>query len=197
MIKGILLSGGLDSVSLAYWKRPDIAISINYGQAAAEKEIEVSAIIAKELGVNHFVISIDCSSLGSGDLINGSSIEGSPSSEWWPYRNQLLVTLACMKGISLGINELMVGSVQSDGFHKDGTVVFYDHINELMTYQEGNIRITAPAIGLSSVELIKISGIPASLLHWAHSCHTGSVACGKCRGCLKYQYTLRTLYGDR
>ena len=197
MYKGILLSGGLDSVSLAYWKRPDIALSLDYGQAAAEKELEVSAIIAKELGMDHHIVTVDCSSLGSGDLVNGNAIDGSPSPEWWPYRNQLLVTLACMKGISLGIDELMVGSVQSDGFHKDGTAGFYDRINELMIYQEGNIHITAPAIGLSSVELIKISGIPSSLLHWAHSCHTGSVACGKCRGCLKYQYTLRTLYGDQ
>lgn len=196
MAKGILLSGGLDSVSLAYWQRPAIAISINYGQAAAKKEIEVSSIIARELGMQHHIIKVDCSSLGSGDLVNGNAIEGSPSSEWWPYRNQLLATLACMKGISLGIDELMVGSVQSDGFHKDGTLGFYERINELMRYQEGHIRITAPAIELSSVELIKTSGIPNSLLHWAHSCHTGDIACGKCRGCLKYQHTLNTLSSE-
>nr|WP_256010223.1 7-cyano-7-deazaguanine synthase [Pedobacter xinjiangensis] len=99
-----------------------------------------------------------------------------------------------MRGISLGINKLMVGSVKTDGFHKDGTAGFYERINELMSYQEGHVRITAPAIELSSVELIKTSGIPNSLLHWAHSCHTGDIACGECRGCRKYQYTLRTLY---
>ncbi|UEG51394.1 7-cyano-7-deazaguanine synthase [Mucilaginibacter daejeonensis] len=197
MRKAILLSGGLDSVSLAYWKRPNIAISLDYGQAAAKKELEVSGIIAHELGMTHEVITIDCSSLGSGDLINGSAVVGSPSPEWWPYRNQLLVTLACMKGISLGLDELMVGSVKSDGFHKDGTAGFYERINDLMQYQEGHIQIVAPAIELSSVELIQISGIPNSLLHWAHSCHTGDVACGKCRGCQKYQYTFRTLNAER
>ncbi|WP_256010222.1 7-cyano-7-deazaguanine synthase [Desertivirga xinjiangensis] len=56
MAEGILLSGGLDSVSLAYWKRPALAISINYGQAAAKKELEVSGIIARELGMTHEVI---------------------------------------------------------------------------------------------------------------------------------------------
>lgn len=187
------MSGGLDSVSLAYWKRPEIAVSINYGQAAAEKEIEVSAIIAAELQMRHEVISIDCSSLGSGDLVNSASINASPSSEWWPYRNQLLVTLACMKGINWGLEELMVGSVKSDGFHKDGTEGFYERVNELMYYQEGNIKVTAPAISLSSVELIKISNIPYSLLHWAHSCHKDNVACGMCRGCRKYLHTLRAL----
>ncbi len=28
----ILLSGGMDSIALAYWKRPELAITINYGQ---------------------------------------------------------------------------------------------------------------------------------------------------------------------
>ncbi len=186
----------MDSISLAYWKRPEIAITIDYGQAAADTEIRTSSIIAKELGIEHHIIEIDCSSLGSGDLINSKAIKESPSSEWWPYRNQLLITLACMKGISLGIIELMVGSVKSDGFHKDGTSEFYARMNSLMEYQEGNIRISSPCIEMSTVELIQKSGIPKSLLHWAHSCHTSNEPCGKCRGCNKYGQTLNELYAE-
>ena len=55
-----------------------------------------------------------------------------------------------------------------------------------MMYQEGNIRVEAPAINLTSKELIEISNIPSSLLFCAHSCHKSSVACGQCRGCNKY-----------
>jgi 7-cyano-7-deazaguanine synthase len=194
MSKGILLSGGMDSISLAYWKRPSVAITINYGQAAADTEIRTSAIIASELDMEHHIIAIDCSSLGSGDLINNAAIKGSPSSEWWPYRNQLLISLACMKGISLGINELMLGSVKSDGFHKDGTPGFFQRMSDLMEYQEGNIHITSPCIHLSTVDLIKLSNIPKHLLHWAHSCHTSNIPCGKCRGCNKYNQTLTELY---
>jgi 7-cyano-7-deazaguanine synthase len=194
MSKGILLSGGMDSIALAYWKKPDMAITINYGQAAAETEIRTSVVVAKELGIAHHIINIDCSSLGSGDLINDTSIEASPSSEWWPYRNQLLISLACMKGITLGLTELMVGSVKSDGFHKDGTAGFFERISSLMEYQEGNIKVTNPCIHLSTVELIKTSGIPKSLLHWAHSCHKSNIPCGNCRGCNKYRQTLTELY---
>lgn len=196
MSKGILLSGGMDSISLAYWQRPEIAITIDYGQAAADTEIRTSVIIAENLGIEHHIIKIDCSSLGSGDLINGPAIEESPSSEWWPYRNQLLITLASMKGISLGVKELMIASVKSDGFHTDGTSDFFKHISKLMEYQEGNIRISCPCINLSTVELIKISKIPKSLLHWAHSCHTSNIPCGKCRGCNKYGQTLTELYKE-
>lgn len=194
MTKAILLSGGMDSISLAYWKRPEIALTINYGQAAADTEIEMSSIIAKELGIAHHIVSVDCSSLGSGDLINGKAIEESPSSEWWPYRNQLLITLACMRGIGLGVKELMLGTVKSDGFHKDGTASFFQLISNLMEYQEGDIKISCPSIDLSTVELIEKSAIPKSLLHWAHSCHTSNTPCGKCRGCNKYIQTLTQLY---
>jgi len=190
MSKGILLSGGMDSIALTYWQKPDIAITIDYGQAAAETEIRNSAMVANELGIAHHIIQIDCSSLGSGDLVNEGSIEASPSTEWWPYRNQLLISLACMKGIGLGLTELMVGSVKSDGFHKDGTAVFFERISALMEYQEGNIKITSPCINLSTVELIKLSGIPRSLLLWAHSCHKSNIPCCNCRGCNKYRQTL-------
>lgn len=194
MIKGILLSGGMDSISLAYWKKPEVAITIDYGQACAESEIRTGSIISKSLGMEHHIIRVDCRSLGSGDLVNTDAIDKSPSSEWWPYRNQLLITLACMKGISLGIKELMVGSVRSDSFHLDGTFGFFDRINKLMEYQEGNIKITSPCIELSTVELINVSNIPNTLLHWAHSCHKSNFACGNCRGCNKYRQVLNQLY---
>lgn len=197
MNRGILLSGGMDSISLAYWKRPDVALTIDYGQASAESEIRSSAIISKALGMEHYIVRVDCSSLGSGDLVNRGAIEKSPSSEWWPYRNQLLVTLACMRVISLGVKELMVGSVRSDSFHSDGTFGFYERMNELMEYQEGNIQISCPCIELSTVELIRISKIPRPMLLWAHSCHTSIIACGKCRGCNKYGQTLNQLYQDK
>ena len=38
MNTALLLSGGMDSIALAYWKRPDIALTIDYGQAAADAE---------------------------------------------------------------------------------------------------------------------------------------------------------------
>ena len=35
-MRALLLSGGMDSIALAFWKRPEIAITIDYGQRAAE-----------------------------------------------------------------------------------------------------------------------------------------------------------------
>jgi 7-cyano-7-deazaguanine synthase len=156
-------------------------------------EIRASKAVCESLDIRHIVIEVDCSTLGSGDLVNGKALATAPSSEWWPYRNQLLVTLASMKAISLGVNEMMIASVKSDGFHKDGTKEFYNILNNLMTFQEGSIAILAPAIHLSSVELVVNSGITSEILYFAHSCHTSSVPCGRCGGCYKYISVMQTL----
>jgi 7-cyano-7-deazaguanine synthase len=193
MSKAILLSGGIDSIALTHWKRPEFAITINYGQVPALAEIRASKAVCEVLNIEHIILEIDCSKLGSGDLIKQKPLEIAPSVEWWPYRNQLLVTLACMRAISHGITELMVGSVQSDGFHKDGTGEFYKLLSDLMNYQEGNIIITAPAINMSSTQLVHQSGISPELLYYAHSCHTNNLPCGHCRGCYKYMNVIQTL----
>lgn len=183
--KAVLLSGGIDSICLAYGIRPEIAYSIDYGQTVAEREIYVSNFICEHLRIQHEVIKVDCKSLGSGILANSSSLEFSPSEEWWPFRNQLLITLACMKAIKDGVNEIYLGSVKSDDYHKDGTTEFYKLVNDLVYYQEGNIKIYCPSLNYYSHELVNFYKVPIELLTIAHSCHISNLACGKCSGCLK------------
>lgn len=190
---GLLLSGGLDSIAIAFWKRPAMAFSIDYGQRPAEAEIHASAQVASALGIKHYVIKVDCATLGSGDLNGQSPSPFAPAKEWWPFRNQLLVTLACMKGIDLGLKELYVGSVSTDRFHIDGSRVFYDTISLLTQMQEGNIAVSCPASDLTTVQLIKESKIPISLLRWAHSCHVGDIPCMNCNGCRKHLATIQEL----
>lgn len=181
----LLLSGGIDSTAIAFWKRPEIAITVDYGQRPARGEIRASAAICSELGIQHEIVSVDCSFLGSGDLAGGQAHPIAPASEWWPYRNQLLVTLGVMKGISMGIEALLVGSIGSDRFHADGTKDFYDRVSALVSNQEGGIRVEVPAIELEAIDLLRVSQVPLSILGWTHSCHVADFACGACRGCRK------------
>tara|TARA_R100000687_G_C6447169_1_gene163406 strand:+ start:448 stop:1041 length:594 start_codon:yes stop_codon:yes gene_type:complete len=185
-MKGILLSGGMDSISLAYWKRPNWAFTVDYGQHSAKAEITAAHEVTKQLRISHRVINVDCSSIGSGDLINKSASDLAPESDWWPYRNQLLVTLVAGVAVNLGVEELMVGSVKNDNYHKDGSPEFYSQLSKLMELQEGNLQITAPAINLTAAELISTSKVPTEVLSWAHSCHKGNIPCRNCRGCNKY-----------
>lgn len=196
MKTALLLSGGMDSLCIAWWKRPDVAITIDYGQLPAQAEIQASEAICKALDIEHHVIRVDCRALGSGDMAGALADVNAPASDWWPYRNQLLATLAAMKAISLGVTHLLLGTVQSDCSHKDGTPGFVDALSALLSMQEGAMTVGSPAISLSTAQLVRLSGVPESQLAWAHSCHKSNVACGNCRGCNKYFETLQELQSD-
>jgi len=193
MTDAVLLSGGLDSVALAAWLRPPIAITCNYGQLAFEGEARAAKQVSTELGIEHHIIEVDCRDLGSGDLAGVIASPVAPAPEWWPFRNQLIITLAAMLAIRLGISKLMLGTVKSDGFHIDGSKSFMNAVDQLCRMQEGEISVTAPAIEKTSVELIREGGVDWPLLAWAHSCHTAPWACGNCRGCCKHRLVMQEL----
>lgn len=193
---GLLISGGMDSISIAWWKRPDVAITIDYGQRPARAEIAASEAACRAMSIRHEVVRADCSSLGSGDLVAAAPAAAAPVPEWWPFRNQLLLTLAGMAAIRLGITHLMLGALASDREHVDGRPEFVQAISSLMALQEGGLTVSAPAITMTAVELVKKSGVPREVLAWAHSCHISDYACGQCRGCVKHYKAWEALGWD-
>lgn len=193
---GLLLSGGMDSISIAWWKRPNVAITVDYGQRPAKAEITASAAACQAMGIPHEVVHADCSSLGSGDMAGTEPVAAAPVPEWWPFRNQLILTLAGMAAVRLGVTHLMVGALATDGAHADGRPEFFESISKLMSLQEGGITVSAPAIAMTAAELVRVSGVPWEVLAWAHSCHTGNLACGGCRGCVKHYKTWEALGCD-
>lgn len=193
MSVALLLSGGMDSTAIAAWKKPDIAFTIDYGQVAALGEIRAASQIARELGIYHEVLSIDARFLGSGDMAGEAPSNVAPVSEWWPFRNQFLVTIAAMRGIALNVNTILMGSVSTDRIHSDGSHEFYKALATLVFLQEGNIQITAPGLEMSTSELVRKSSLKNSVLFWTHSCHKSQFSCGRCRGCMKRQSVLEEL----
>lgn len=189
----LLLSGGMDSTALAWALRPARALTINYGQRAFEGELRASRAVCAELSIAHEVVNVDCRQFGSGDLAGSAALSVAPIPEWWPYRNQLLATIAAMHVIRDGATELIFGTVRTDAAHADGRPEFIETLDALLRCQEGGISILAPAIGQSTVELVRSANVPLDLLHWAHSCHTGEWACGECRGCHKYTLVMNEL----
>lgn len=190
----LLLSGGLESTALAAWRMPPLTLTIDYGQTPASGEIKAAAAVCHALGLAHHVLRVDCSKLGSGLLAARAPAAHAPSVEWWPYRNQLLVTLAAGWGAQNDVTSITVGSVIGDGErHSDGTADFYEKLDALLVMQEGAVRVSAPAAGMTSEELILASGVTDAVLGWTHSCHTGHLSCGTCPGCLKHQGVLERL----
>ncbi|MCY2928794.1 MAG: 7-cyano-7-deazaguanine synthase [Planctomycetota bacterium] len=190
MRTALLLSGGIDSAALAYWKRPFLSITIDYGQRAALAEIRSAREICRILGIQHEVVRVDCGAIGAGCMSDGERPEKSfapPTAEWWPFRNQLIITIAGARAIMLGARRLMIGTIRTDTRHCDGTPMFLARISDLLKMQEGGLTVVAPAAHLTSPGLVIRSGIGPDILAWAHSCHTGNFACGTCPGCLKHR----------
>ena len=62
-----------------------------------------------------------------------------------------------------------------------------------MISQEGQVRVSAPARKMKSVELLRVSGFPAELLGLTFSCHVHEYACGQCRGCEKHSMVIEEI----
>ncbi len=188
----ILLSGGIDSSAIAFWSSPDIAVTVDYGQRPVRGEIEAAEAIASILSIRHEVIKVDLSPLGIGPLAHRPPSKLARAPEWWPYRNQMLITLAGMRFVTEGLREIIIGTVKSDA-HADGRAPFLRAIDRVMSIQEGEVHVTAPARQLSTLQLLSSSGFPTELLGLTFSCHVHEYPCGQCRGCLKHRAVLHAL----
>ncbi len=193
-MNALLLSGGMDSTALAYKLRPDLAITINYGQRSAVGEIRSATAVCDALSIEQVVLSANCSEIGTGPLSNNPQIDVAPVPEWWPFRNQLLVTLAAAYCVQRGVKEILVGSVKPDGLHADGRAEFYELLSRATAYQEGSITVSAPAIALTTAQLIADAKVPSEILALVHSCHVADFACGTCGGCAKNLAVRQQIY---
>jgi 7-cyano-7-deazaguanine synthase len=188
----LLFSGGIDSTAIASMERPDLLFFVDYGQLAAAGELRAARAISAVLEVPLDVHCADLSSFGAGAMVGGKVV--SPTApEFWPFRNQMLVTLAVMAHADREPLEILIGTVAGDQVHPDGTQAFVTSMNTLLESQ-GDYRLRAPAIGLSAEGLMARARLPREILGWTFSCHTGEWACGQCRGCSKHD-ELKLAYG--
>ncbi|WP_188108990.1 7-cyano-7-deazaguanine synthase [Mycolicibacter arupensis] len=157
----LLLSGGIDSAAVAAWKHPDIALFIDYGQRSAFAERRAARAVAAELGIRHHELTVGLDALGAGVLKDDVTRDGWPSPEWWPYRNQLLVTCAAAwlttNAEILEIKmppqaRILMGTVSSDASrHRDGSFRFFEALNECG-------HLTWPHFGRSSSRILAPPG---------------------------------------
>jgi len=182
-MKALLLSGGIESTCLAYWKRPDLCVTVDYGQVCADTEIDTSKAICTRLKLRHETIKAFAG--GSFGLLGGKKPLDHDKPEYWPFRNQFLATIAAMNLQRRGIREIWFGSVKSDKKFLDGAPEFFKRLDALTSAQEGRLRIKAPAITLTTEKLIIESKTPRAVLGATFSCHRSSLPCGDCPGCWK------------
>ena len=180
----LLFSGGIDSTVLAWWLRPERLLFVDYGQLSAPGEERAAVPVARDLGLPLDVRRVDLRPFGHGTMAGTAALNpGAP--EFWPYRNQVLVTLAAMAYADRNPLSILIGTVLGDDVHPDGSVAFREAMNGILAAQ-GNTTLEAPGAGSTTEQLIALSRAPLSVLGWTYSCHTGEWACGRCRGCIKH-----------
>lgn len=146
MKRALLLSGGLDSTAIAWWKRPETAIFVDHGQCAAFAERRAAEAVAAACGIEFVALRVDCSSLGSGQMAGREQLPEAPTPEWWPFRNQLLVTIAAAAALPKGVKELMIGTIADDGTNGDGTRAFVDRLAQSPAIAGGRNEPERPSI---------------------------------------------------
>ena len=141
----VLLSGGLDSTTAAYWANQNydqiICLSFNYGNRA-QIELEYAKKTAEKLGAEHIIIDMkDVRQL----FINE---DGSVPKEA-PYRNCIFMLYAAALATGRNANSIIIGDHDDDiPDFKDST---YDSWNSLQNL----IDVAAPHHAINNIKIIK------------------------------------------
>jgi 7-cyano-7-deazaguanine synthase len=190
----IVLSGGPDSATVAYWAKKQAyqmyPITFNYGQIAL-KETECAKQIAEKLGTTTKIIDLSALKEIFSDVTSLCNTNIPLTSEFSapiivPFRNAIFLSAAVAYAVAVGANTIFYGAQGSDEpFYPDCRREFYEAFEKaarLGTCQE--MIIQAPYIGKHKSDLFKTGtelGVPFELT-W--SCYSnGTKHCGKCESC--------------
>lgn len=201
----VLLSAGLDStVNLAQaTKETEIkmALTFDYGQRAARKELEFSEKIACLYRVPHRVIELSWLKETNSALINKSKaipeIELSDLDKadrmfqaakevWIPNRNAIFVTIAAGFAEMLGANLIVAGFNAEEGAtFPDNSAEFIRSMNKLLESSTlSPIRVISYTQNLDKSGIVSL-GIKLKIpFEYLWSCYDGEeIMCGRCESC--------------
>ena len=177
----------MDSACLAYLIRPATALIIDYGQLPFEREKAISEYICELLNIKLLQARVSLPKISS------RIIPEDNSTDWGPFRNQLLITIAGYSCIQEGLKNIVIGTVKTDRKFLDGTPEFIEQLNRLLGLQEGHISLSAPAQDMTTTDLYYASGIPESIFDGVFSCTEAAIPCGICPSCQKYDEVMRDI----
>lgn len=200
----ILLSGGLDSlVSLGLAKEKygiSLALTFDYGQKSAKKEIETSAKICDYYNIEHKVINLDWlkeithTALVSGDNLPEEISENSAKNVWVPNRNGLFLNIAGAFADGEDYDYIIIGANKEEaGTFPDNTEEFIERVNSEFEFStQKHPKIVAPLINCNKNDIVKLAlenNIPLELVY---SCYAqGEKHCGKCESCQRLKNALK------
>lgn len=193
----VVYSGGMDSFTVlntAIQSGLEVyALSFNYGQKHS-KELEVAALVCKELNISHKVVDItainslmsNSSLTGDADIPEGHYEDENMKSTVVPNRNMVLLSMAIAYAVSLEADKVYYGAHSGDHhIYPDCRPEFVEAMNavsKIANYQ--SVEIITPFLHASKGEILK-AGLDMQLDYgktW--TCYNGrEKSCGKCGAC--------------
>jgi 7-cyano-7-deazaguanine synthase len=200
----IIYSGGLDSTTLLYEEQQRIALAVtfDYGSNHAEREIACARYHCALLGVEHMVIELGFmgryfnSSLLSGAeaIPDGSYDDENMRSTVVPFRNGVMLSIACGLAESRGLKRVLIANHGGDhAIYPDCRPEFVSAMDGAMqagTYD--GVRLAAPYTNLTKADLVR-RGVALGIDYGhTYSCYRGGEHhCGTCGTCTERREAFR------
>ena len=200
----IVVSGGMDSVTLLYEKKDEIAlgISFDYGSNHNHNELPLAALHCQRLGIAHVVVPLDfmhqyfkSSLLESGDSIpDGSYDEENMKSTVVPFRNGVMLAVAAGIAESNGLTKVLIAN------HGGDHTIYPDCRPEFIAAMDAaveagtfaRVRVVAPYTNISKADIARRGRALGIDYAETWSCYKGGhVHCGTCGTCVERKEALR------
>ena len=200
----LILSGGMDSVTMLYEYRERIAVALtfDYGSNHNKREAQYAKMHCERLGVEHLLLPLQFihdyfkSSLleGADAVPEGHYADANMKSTVVPFRNGIMLAVACGIAESRGLKYVMRANHFGDhSIYPDCRAGFVRAMSQAMaegTYD--GITLFAPYTDISKTDIARRGaalGIDYSL---TYSCYKGGEKhCGKCGTCVERKEAMR------
>ena len=203
-MKAVLIySGGLDSTTLLYEYRSEIAlaVSFDYGSKHNAREIEYARVNCRELGIKHLVIPLEFIGkyfksdllLSGGDIPEGNYDDENMQSTVVPFRNGIMLAVAAGLAESMELDSIMIANHSGDhAIYPDCRPEFIDAFSQATQAGTYNgVKVVSPYCRLTKREIAlrgRELGVDYSK---TYSCYKGGEKhCGKCGTCTERKEAL-------
>ena len=200
----IIVSGGMDSITLLYDKKDEIAlgISFDYGSNHNAKEIPFAEMHCKRLGIKHVTINLDFmhqyfkSSLlqGAEAIPEGHYADENMKSTVVPFRNGIMLSIAIGIAESNQLKKVLIANHGGDHtIYPDCRPQFIQAIDAAANAGTFvNVRVEAPYTNITKGDIARIGKRLGLDYTETWSCYKGGEKhCGKCGTCIERKEALQ------
>lgn len=199
----IIVSGGMDSVTLLYDYKDRIAlgISFDYGSNHNAKEIPFAKLHCERLGIKHVTIPLDFmhqyfkSSLleGADAIPEGHYQDENMKSTVVPFRNGIMLAIATGMAESYGLNHVMIANHGGDhAIYPDCRPEFISAMSNATEAGSYNgVTVLAPYTNITKGDIARRGKELGIDYNETWSCYKGGEKhCGRCGTCVERKEAL-------